>query len=513
MNENKFKRRAIVSVLAGVWMVLPPGVASAATLLIQPGGLDASDCQASACQTIGYALTQAAPSGDTLQVAAGTYVEQLTINKSVTVQGAGSAATIIQAPSVLATTPASSPGSGGQQTAIVFVTGSTTHAAMKSLQVRGPGPSSSGSIGYGIFVGGNATFSLDSARVTAIRDEPFANSQNGGGVRFGAPNTNQVGSGEVLNSVIDDFQKNGITVSHVGSIVTLRGNTVTGTMPPPNTAQNGIQISGGAQALVENNTVSNLQCSPSFVNCGPNGAWSTGVRLSGAASATQVIGNRISHADTNLSVTGGNGIVHTIKDNEISDSVYANVSAEGVTLNMEGNLLRGGPVGLLAWGHSTYPTIMNLNGGNIITGATQGGIQAVAGAQPVSVSGSQNQFYGNAEGAQNPAAPPAVTLDLPCNWWGAPTGPTNAGNPLGTGNAVSGDVNYINWAINNTSFSCVGNPERNAEPPAPTPVPVNDPWALFSSALALAGLGAAALRARSRSPHGSAAPKKLRLRR
>ncbi|MBP7453341.1 MAG: right-handed parallel beta-helix repeat-containing protein, partial [Ottowia sp.] len=224
-------------------MVAPLGAVCAATLNVGPSGADAGNCQSTPCLTIGYALTQAAASGDTVLLAAGTYTEQITIAKSVTIEGAGSASTIVRAPAVLAVNPVISPGSGGQQTAIVFATGASTSAVMRNLQIRGPGPSSSGSIGYGVFVGGNANFTLDTAHITAIRDEPLAGSQNGSGIRFGAPVTSQVGSGQVLNSVIDDFQKNGITVSNTGSNVTVRGNTITGTLPPPIIAQNGIQVS------------------------------------------------------------------------------------------------------------------------------------------------------------------------------------------------------------------------------------------------------------------------------
>jgi hypothetical protein len=91
--------------------------------------------------------------------------------------------------------------------------------------------------------------------------------------------------------------------------------------------------------------------------------------------------------------------------------------------------------------------------------------------------------------------PPDVTLNLSCNWWGAETGPVHAGNPRGTGNAVSDNVAYINWAIDNVSFNCIGNPARNeqlANPPAP--VPANQPWALAVVAMALAGWGARQLR-------------------
>ncbi len=484
--------RPVCSLAAiGLWMA---GAAQAATLQVNPSGSDFGNCQATACQTIGYALGQAGASGDTLQVAAGTYTEQLTINKSVAVVGAGSSATLIQAPAALATNPAVPGGSAGQKTAIVFVTGASTTAQMRDLQVRGPGSSACGSLGYGVFVGGNATFTLDGARLTAIRDNPLAGCQNGTAVRFGAPNPSQVGSGAVLNSVIDDFQKNGITVSNTGSNVTVRGNIVTGTLPAPVIAQNGIQVSSGAVAVVQSNTVSNLQCSPSNPNCGPNGSWSIGILLVDAGSGTQVSGNQIRNADAGLYAFGSMTSAPTIplSANEIASSVYANLVAEGATLDMTDNTLTGAPVGLLASGDGGGPTTVHLSGGNVITGATTAGIGTKAGDpnQAITVSGQHNQFTHNAIGANNlPAA--AATFQLPCNWWGTETGPANPANPLGTGNAASADVTYTNWSIDNTRFLCVGNPQRNeaiAHPPAP--VPADAPWALVAAALALAGLGA-----------------------
>ena len=63
---------------------------SAATLCVNPAG--ASGCQA----TIGAAVSAATP-GDTIQVAAGTYKEDVTISQTLSLIGAGSASTIIDA--------------------------------------------------------------------------------------------------------------------------------------------------------------------------------------------------------------------------------------------------------------------------------------------------------------------------------------------------------------------------------------------------------------------------------
>ena len=348
--------------------------AQAATLQVSPGGSDTGDCQSGNCLTIGYALTQAAASGDTLQVAAGTYTEEVTINKSVAVEGMGNT-TIIQAPSTLTTNPDVPGDSAGKRTTIVFVTGASTLASISKLRIQGPGSSGSGSIGYGVFVGGNATLTVDAVHVTAIRDNPLGGSQNGNAIRFGSLAPAQVGSGAVLNSVIDDFQKNAITVTNSGSNVTVRGNTVT-SVPGLPVAQNGIQVNGGAVAVVDNNTISNLRCV--HANCGPANSWSIGVSLSTAGAGTQITNNRVSNADGNLYATGSSATPISVTGNQFSGSTYANVLAAGVTLNMSGNTLTGAPTGLVASGGGSGPTTVNLNGANTITGASVAAWQASA---------------------------------------------------------------------------------------------------------------------------------------
>ena len=185
----------MVAVLLGAMTF--SAASSSANLYVTTTGNNAGNCQTlgAPCLTIAYALSQAA-AGDTINIGGGTFTEELTISKSVVLNGAGMASTIIKAPAVLTSNPAVPGGSPGQQTTIVFVTGATTSATIQNLQIQGPGSSTCGSIGYGIFAGGGANLTLSNNHVLMIRDisPPLSSCQNGSAIRYGAPSTAQAAS-------------------------------------------------------------------------------------------------------------------------------------------------------------------------------------------------------------------------------------------------------------------------------------------------------------------------------
>ncbi len=469
--SNLHNSRLFRAFTAGAFALLAlfsPTVFSVPLYVAPTGNNAANNCQTagSPCATVAYALTQAAASGDTINIANGTYVEEITINKSVALVGASATSTIIKAPAAL-TVNAAIPGSGGQQTAIVFVTGAVT-ASMTRLHVQGPGPGSCGTLGYGVFVGGGANFSYANGRITLTRDTtpPLSGCQNGTGIRFGAAATSQIGSGSVTSNTIETFQKNGVTVDNAGSNAAISGNTIVGELPPPNIAQNGIQVSRGATATITGNTVRNEQCGAA--SCGPGfGQESATAVLLFNSGNTTITNNTLTNGDYGLVLSNDatSTAVINVSGNTISNNRYGGVFATGGTLNLTSNTITGGNYGVIAANFTgdAQNSIINLNGGNIISGATIAGVSVydenLTDAFSPTIQGSGNQFVSNAVGASN--VPAQGTVSLSCNWWGSVQGPANAGNPLGNGNPATANTTFTNWATDNTSFACNGNPANN----------------------------------------------------
>src|SRR5271157_3220766 len=205
------------------------------------------------CDPIHYssitaAITAAAP-GSVIFVQSGTYTEQVVINESLTLIGAGSTSTVIQAPS----TPLALDPDGNQD--LVLIEGSGTVANISGFTITGPGRSGCDSINYGIYVRGGATANISHNVITNIRDNPLGGCQNGVAIRVGSKALGQTGKATITNNTID-YQKGGIVIDNTGSYADIEDNVVQGVGETPAIAQNGIQISRGATAKIANNTVS-----------------------------------------------------------------------------------------------------------------------------------------------------------------------------------------------------------------------------------------------------------------
>ena len=198
--------------------------AAANALFVDQANVNAADtsCGTSAipCKTITEGLA-AAKAGQTVLVKSGTYTEQLNIAQNVTLASVLKNTAVVQAPSVLT---ADSNG----LTTLVTVGGLATSVSIVNMGVSGPGPSSCGSISYGIFVA-NANATIVGNKVLSIRDNPYSGCQNGVAIRFGSQALGFVGyTGTIAYNTISDYQKGGIVVDGAGTNVSVLSNLVTG---------------------------------------------------------------------------------------------------------------------------------------------------------------------------------------------------------------------------------------------------------------------------------------------
>jgi hypothetical protein len=92
-------RKALLSAGVAVWVAGAPANGAHAVgvtvRFVSPTGSDVGDCSVNPCKTIGYAIGQSL-SGDTIHIAAGTYPEHLTVDRSLTLNGAGAGSTVIE---------------------------------------------------------------------------------------------------------------------------------------------------------------------------------------------------------------------------------------------------------------------------------------------------------------------------------------------------------------------------------------------------------------------------------
>ena len=112
-------------------------------------------------QTIQQAVRSAVP-GDTINIDPGTYIEQVVIDKDLTITGSGARSTIIAAPTTLSTD------SFGKRFIVEINNGAIVD--LSRLTITGP----SGCPTWGIGVMGQATLNLSSAVVTRIRDNSIS---------------------------------------------------------------------------------------------------------------------------------------------------------------------------------------------------------------------------------------------------------------------------------------------------------------------------------------------------
>jgi hypothetical protein len=287
--------------LAAAALVNPAGaLASKATLWVAQGAADSghgSSCTEAAYGSIQAAI-DAAVKGNTIAICPGTYEEQLTIAKALSLVPASGAGTVTIA---LPASPAESStscdaagaaeGGGTPEDEISICTSgkvSITDIAVRALWPAGTCDDNL----YGILVAGGATLKATSVKLDGAGAQPINGCQGGVGIQVGMAWTHpvEVGHAALGEVQVSGYQKNGITVDGAGSSAKISHALVTGAGPTPEIAQNGIQISNGALGSIKASEVTGDQCRASSCGANPLSDYqSTGVLFYGAASGSSLV--------------------------------------------------------------------------------------------------------------------------------------------------------------------------------------------------------------------------------
>jgi len=268
----------------------------------------------------------AAVSGDEILVFPGIYQEQVTIPvgknniilTSQTPQGA-----IITSPI------------GGLVGNLALVTiNGAQQAIVSGFRVAGPALIQ-GNLRIGIYVTGGGSAAIYNNAISDIRDNPLSSGQYGTGINV------DTGSAFIADNIISSYQKTGIRINGSGTCALVANNLVTGVGPTPQLAQNGIQISRGATAMVEGNTIS------SNIYTGPiTGTLSTGILLFQESVTTPVVVqfNTSTGNDVGLAFLTSRGVL--VQANNLSNNTNIGLVVQSDSSNnvFIQNTILGNPV-------------------------------------------------------------------------------------------------------------------------------------------------------------------------
>jgi hypothetical protein len=323
--------------------------------------LSASSVVVGSCKNLVHFSTiqqavNAVPGGSIIYVCPGTYPEQVLIKKSLSLIGVGSnglsGASASGADNPVIASPAAgvvmnasdlSDGSSiGAQIAVITPPGAAKPITVNvdfltvdgaNNQIGGCGPPDD-------FVGIYYQNASGGIHQVAARNQALTAADDGcqsGDAIFVQSGYSSGGSATVtiVNNSVHGYQKNGITVDGSGTVADVSGNYVVGQGPTTGAAENGIQVSDGANGSVEHNVVTdNVYINPS--NCSASvppfcfGASGILIYDSGATSGSPLTieGNTISTAQLSIIAVGdnlGTADYNTVTSNRVTGTQSAGV--------------------------------------------------------------------------------------------------------------------------------------------------------------------------------------------
>jgi hypothetical protein len=436
-----------------------------------------------------------AVSNSTVYVASGTYVTQLYINKDLDLIGAGRSTTHIVAPTSGSRSTYTIPESGRTFDPVVIAFGGTESGgaitgtgtidfSMTGFHVDG-NDDATASTYAGIFLRNvNPGEVLDSA-VDGLA--PSSGNPETGGIMVYGDSDATIQGNLVSSHTRIGISANGDNGALPDPSAEITLNEVTGLGPtgPGSWAQNGIQIGFGATGSIDDNLVSDHSWA------GDTGPWAaSSILVYDAAGSVQVTDNEVVDGQvgvywiTTNGLIGGNNI-HVTAPFAVCDLCNGEISGiivdpgEGPELIPASPFEAGEvvPMGFAQDMEQVSATYTVVASDNTLTGVPSSGSADTVGlwvmafyGDTLDFSGSGNDislwdtgvaFYhdtssslnvhdfkcnnlysNNNYGAYNLTT---TLIDVEQNWWGNASGPTHAGNPAGSGDAVTDYLDYEPW--------------------------------------------------------------------
>jgi len=333
---------------------------------------DRVQCPAATFTSIQDAIN-AAKAGSLIRVCAGTYREQLSINKSLSIEGDNGA--IVLPINMVA----NAAGSSGAPLAAAILVKDAANVEIEGLIVdtANSGVSACSPDLIGILYQ-NSSGSIEHNAVRNTKLSVLLNGCQSGDAIVVQSLGGESSKVSIDDNSVHDYQKNGITGNESGTAVTITNNVVTGLGPTTGAAQNGIQIGFGGKGSVLRNTVTDNVWSPcvSLKNCTFNATGilifqSDDVRVEHNSVATNQVGifaggqhtkiesNNISNSLVlvGIDLAGDNNLASR---NDVTNSSQAAILIEGNDNKVQSNEITEAPIGIL----KLSGTVGNTHSGN-----------------------------------------------------------------------------------------------------------------------------------------------------
>ncbi|MCE5258304.1 MAG: right-handed parallel beta-helix repeat-containing protein [Chloroflexi bacterium] len=436
--KGKFWRVLLVlALLFSMGLVAAGSIAAeGATLYVSTAGTDVEACgtEASPCRTIQYTINKAS-AGDTINVAAGTYTEQILIQKPLALVGAGKGSTIIQAPGTRSGTV--SQGSTWDYIVAAYPTSGTIAIRIQGFTIDANNqPKTAGTAGLiGVFfrdVKGEQAGSYSCA-IQGFEQVEYQS----WGIRVYGDSALSIEDNTLTGYTRDGISVNGDGAAEADPVVTINNNDLTGSALP----LNGISVGDGATGTISGNTVRDHTRSAE---------WGAVGIIVDNSDNVQVTDNTISNCFYGIYL--GDADFCSISGNTLTDNIRRAISLDTASNNtVSSNIINGPAAGTddTAIGLDNNCTNNTIGGGsladgNTITMATSGTGNLYAIYMQASVGASANLISNNTitGGAR------AVQFDGPPGI----TGITTISNNVISGQSFGGIV-----ANNNGSLVITGN--------------------------------------------------------